>query len=94
MAWFLMLNADMGAVNWVEVGLKYAALGLVIVASLIVLAIMKKSSHKEASLSKVKMKCAKADAYAKKLLSTNGKRDLLIASTKLSKLSSLISDVE
>ena len=92
--WFLLLNADMGAGNWMETTLTYAALLLVIIVSLIVLAIVKKSIRKEASLTKVKVKSAKAIAYATRLLNENSKRDLLIASTKLSKLCSLVLNIE
>jgi hypothetical protein len=41
MAWIFMLNADTGAVNWVEVGLTYGVLAAVILVSLIALAIVK-----------------------------------------------------
>ncbi len=94
MAWFLMLNADMGAVNWVEIGLTYGVLGVIILVSLIALAIVKKSARKEATLIRVKAKCQKALAYADKLLAKRTKRDLLIASTKLAKLSSLTAEAE
>ena len=48
MAWFLMLNADMGMVNWVEIGLTYGVLGVIILGSLIALAIVKKRAKHEA----------------------------------------------
>ncbi len=94
MAWYMMLNADMGGVNWVETGLAYAFFGSIILISLIALAIAKKSIRKEASLSKVKARCAKAEAYAARMMQLKGKRDLLIASTRLMKLSSLIVNIE
>lgn len=94
MAWFLLLNTDMGAVNWVEIGLTYAVLGLIIIVSLATLAIIKKKIRKDASLSKVKTKCVKAIEYAEKSLLHPTKRDLLIASTKMLKLVGLVSDAE
>lgn len=94
MAWFMMLNADTGVANWMEIGLTYAALGLIILISLIALAIVKKSIRKEASLAKAKAKCIRAEAYAIRMMQPKGKRDLLIASTKLAKLSSLILEAE
>lgn len=93
MAW-LLLNTDMGTVNWVEIGLTYAVMGLIIIVSLVSLAIMKKKMRKDASLGKVKAKCVKAMAYAEKALSHSTKRDLLIASTKMHKLVGLVSDAE
>lgn len=94
MAWIFMLNADTGAVNWVEVGLTYGVLAAVILVSLIALAIVKKRAKKEATLSNLKTKCAKATAYLDKLSQRISKRDLLIASTKLLKLNSLVVEAE
>lgn len=94
MAWFLMLNADMGMVNWVEIGLTYGVLGVIILGSLIALAIVKKRAKNEATVLKLKAKCQKALAYTNKLLGKRTKRDLLIASTKLAKLSSLVAEAE
>ena len=94
MSLFLLLNSDMGGDNWVETWLSYAALGAIILISLIVLGIIKKMNRREASLSKARAKCQQANAYAADALQLKGKRGLLIASTKLSKLCSLVVDAE
>ena len=94
MSLFLLLNSDMGGGNWVETWLAYATLGVIILISLIVLGIIKKVDRNEASLSKVRAKCEQADAYATEALRLKGKRGLLIASTRLSKLCALVVDAE
>lgn len=91
---FLMLSAEAAGINWVEIGLTYGALGAIIFLSLIALAIVRKSIRKEASLNKVKNKCNKARAYAEKMLAKRSKGELLIASTRLSKLSNMIAEAE
>lgn len=94
MEWIVLLTSESSEINWLESGLTYGILALVIIVSLIVLSIVKRAIHKEASLKKVKTKCEKAKSYAEKLLEKVTKADLLVATTQLARLSSLVSETE
>lgn len=94
MEWIVLLTSESSEINWLESGLTYGILALVIIVSLIVLSIVKRAIHKEASLKKVKAKGEKAKSYAEKLLEKVTKADLFVAATQLARLSSLVSEME
>lgn len=72
--------------------IKYSVLVAIIFISLILIAIVRRSFKKEASIKKTKSKCIKAKNYAIKIKKQTSKQELLIASTKLNKLTSLLTD--
>ena len=79
-------------VNWGNTLFKYLILLAIIFISLILIALVRRSFRKEASLKKVKAKCMKAKNYALKIKKQNNRQELLIASTKLNKLTSILCD--
>ena len=79
-------------VNWGNTLFKYLILLVIIFISLILIALVRRSFRKEASLKKVKAKCIKAKNYALKIKKQNNRQELLIASTKLNKLTSILCD--
>lgn len=94
MEWIVLLSSESSEINWLQSGLTYGILALIIFVSLIVLSIVKRAIHKEASLKKVKTKCEKAKSYAERLLEKVTKADLLVAATQLARLSSMVSEAE
>lgn len=79
-------------ISWNETIIKYIVLLAIIFISLILIALVRRSFKKEASIKKIKSKCDKAKAYALKIKKKNSKQELLIATPKLNKLTSLLSD--
>ena len=79
-------------INWGNTLFKYLILLAIIFISLILIALVRRSFRKEASLKKVKAKCIKAKNYALKIKKQNNRQELLIASTKLNKLTSILCD--
>lgn len=79
-------------VSWVDVIVKYSVLVLIIFISLILIALVRRYFRKEASVKRLKNKCEKAKTYALKIKDKVSKQDLIIASAKLNKLTSLLKD--
>lgn len=78
------------SVSWVDTIMKYSVLILIIFTSLVLISLLKRKYKKEASVKQFKNKCDKAINYALKIKNKTSKQDLLIAATKLGKLTSLI----
>lgn len=88
----LLLTSESSNMSWVEVIIVYAVLFSLIVISLILLAFIKRSFKKEQTFKTIKSKCEKAKNYALKIKNKTSKQDLLIASAKLNRLTSLIGE--
>lgn len=78
--------------SWGIVIIRYCALLLIIFVSLILIGIVRKYFKKEATTKKIKIKCEKARNYANSIKDKCSKQELLIATAKLNKLTSLISN--
>lgn len=85
-------NNDYTSHFWIETLLTYITLIFVIIISLILIALIKRYFKKEASFKQFRYRCDKALSYAIRIKEKNNKKDLLIASTKLSKLTSLVNN--
>ena len=79
-------------IDWIGTLMKYLILIGVILLSIMLIIIIRRKYRKEASIKRCKSICLKAKAYAKKIKSKSNKRQLFIASTRLSKLCSILSN--